>query len=367
MRRMHKRIQVQSWVAVSLLGLFSLILMDAGCGPSPSKVTGLHPLFRSDDWDVHFETGIAGQSMDFSPDGKLLAFATADNAVVLLNVADLTVTKKWPTGQKSSLAFPLRVQFSPDGTSLVTGGEAPVFIVWDLKTFEKAASANIQTPAEFRGSGGVVNHACRTIDWSPRGDAILTTAGGKDAQIWSAIDGSRIGTCIGHTDFVEAAFYVAGGEMIATCSYDATVRLWDATTFETLGELEGHPDRIRVLAVGEGGANVATGGITTASRRDSVFLWDVKSQMVLKRFKHNYNVEIIQFSPDGKHLLYADRYEVHVHALPSGKEELFAELKNFAYLPEFVASGDFVAVRDHQKNVTLLKKRSTAPAAKKAF
>ncbi|MGB5186834.1 MAG: WD40 repeat domain-containing protein, partial [Acidimicrobiia bacterium] len=153
-----------------------------------------------------------GQSIDLDTTGRLLAVQTIDE--------DKPNVRIWDIGTGSEVfardhhpAWIGAVQFSPDGSQLLTGGGDGTVIVWDVTT----------------------------------GDL------------------KRVLT--GHTGAVEDATWSSDGLSIISGSHDGTVRVWDVTSGETLVVLEGHdtwpfvdmtPDRRYVVTATPGTVRVWT-------------------------------------------------------------------------------------------------------------
>ena len=157
-------------------------------------------------------TGYCGQSLDLDPTGRLLAVQTLDE--------DVPNVRAWDIGAGNEVfardhypAWIGAVQFSPDGSQLLTGGGDGTVIVWDIET----------------------------------GDL------------------KRVLT--GHTGAVEDATWSSDGLSIISGSHDGTVRAWDVTSGETLVVLEGHdtwpfvdmtPDRRHVVTATPGSVRIWT-------------------------------------------------------------------------------------------------------------
>ena len=170
-------------------------------------------------WDVETAEQVfsapasdCGQSIDLDTTGRLLAVQTIDEYEPNVRVWDIG-TGAEVFARDHHPAWIGAVQFSPDGSQLLTGGGDGTVIVWDIET----------------------------------GDL------------------KRVLT--GHTGPVEDATWSSDGLSIISGSHDGTVRVWDVTNGETLVVLEGHdawpfvdmtPDRQYVVTATPGTVRVWT-------------------------------------------------------------------------------------------------------------
>jgi WD40 repeat protein len=76
-----------------------------------------------------------GTQLTFTPDGAILAVPTRDHAVLLCDVA----TGKPLARLRGHVDGPWPLDFSPDGTMLVSGGGDGTAVVWDITRWRKAA------------------------------------------------------------------------------------------------------------------------------------------------------------------------------------------------------------------------------------
>jgi len=110
------------------------------------------------------------RDLDFSPDGTLVATASADNTSKLL---DLRTHKEITLpGQLMSL---LSVCFSPDGRRLATGTGDGEFLIWDLETRREVMVLK---------AGG--SSAVAGARFYPSGDALLSIRVPGSLHLWRA-------------------------------------------------------------------------------------------------------------------------------------------------------------------------------------
>jgi WD40 repeat protein len=235
--------------------------------PSPARTLGTH------------EGGIA--SVDYSPDGKLLATGGGDKKIRVWDVAGSKAVHEL----KGPTSFTCAVRFSPDGKTLAAAGyEAGPGNAIYLYDVEKGAER-----ARLPGhpTGGV-----RRVAFTP--------------------DGARL---------------VSGG-------FDGHVRVWDLATLKELRSFKVEGGTVYSLSLSRDGKTLATAG------RDGLKLWDLATGKELPREAMNkHSCVAVAFAPDGKIVASGDGETVKLWEVVTGKE--VQQLKGFkGELSQLVFSGD---------------------------
>jgi WD40 repeat protein len=223
--------------------------------------------------------------VDYSPSGRFVASASADNTARL-----------WIVGMSADL-FGETTEF--------TGHTAPVL----------------------------------TVRFSPDEERLITASEDGTARIWSAIGGEARLVLDGHQDVVSYAEYSPFGDRVITASYDETARIWDSRTGEEMLHLTGHSGAVRSARF-----NFDASRIVTASNDGTVRLWNAETGEQLRMVESSaVPATYATFSPDGERILVASADKV-ARIWSAGGEVLEltghdAPLWNAA----FSADGEFVA------------------------
>jgi WD40 repeat protein/serine/threonine protein kinase len=250
----------------------------------------LHPLRR-----VYLLHGEA-MSAAFSPDGKWFVTGQGnrqENSVRLWETD--TGTSLWSVQAHSDYLW--AVAFSPDGKTILSGGDDRSVHFWQSATGQPARDPlrmkerirglafcpdgnsflvadvsgarlhDLQT-GEPRGGLAKANIASATL--SPDGTKILAALMEGTARLWDARSGRQVGADMPHDEAVWAAVFSPNGKNIVTGSWDGTARIWDAETAKPIGFPLQHGERVRAVVFSRDSNFVLTGGFDNAVR-----VWDV--------------------------------------------------------------------------------------------
>ena len=299
---------------------------------------------------VHMDIVAGGiWSVSFSPNGNLLAAASANNIVELWDVAteQKIATLRGHTDSVTS------VSFSPNSNLLASGSfdgtvklwdvatrknidtleehEAPVLDVSfspDGKLLASAASRALSLDGQMRGlfGFGIVGSSNGTVklwDVATRvsiatlpaatvtsiafsQDGTYLVSGGAtqlsgNVKLWKVTTREEIASFSAHGRGITSVSFSSDSALFATASFDGTAKLWDVRSQESIATLEGsgaitlEGDRdIRSVSFSREGLLLATGSFD-----GTVKLWDVANQDNITTFVGSGDVRSVAFSPVG--------------------------------------------------------------------
>jgi WD40 repeat protein len=157
----------------------------------------------------------------FSPGGQMLAYTENEAGdIVLWNVRDQSVVRrlKGHTWYVTSLAF------TPDGQLLVSGSGDRTVKLWDV-----ASGTERTTFTNYSIGLGAANVS--SLRLSPDGKMIVTaaTGGGQRTTVQELLSGRESIRFRGHQNLMTDGAFSPDGRNFISGSLDGTVRLWDLT------------------------------------------------------------------------------------------------------------------------------------------
>jgi len=202
--------------------------------------------------------GAGYRSVDFSPDGEMIAGATRYSVELTRHTTGEKITSLWYGSTINS------IQFSPDARSLVVTRD------WDVRLWTLHPDPRDASWVDLGRHGGNVN--CATF--SPDGLYIASASDDGTIRIWSAGSGqSAVQRMPAHEKRVWSVVVSQDGASIISGSSDNSVRVWNAHTGEaTLPPLTGHTDSVVSVSISPDGDL-----ITSASWDHTIQFWNAQS------------------------------------------------------------------------------------------
>jgi WD40 repeat protein len=238
-------------------------------------------LWHADDGTPDGDARDQGQPVSavaFSPDGTLVAAADLNRSVRLW-YADYPQEATGPLAGHTDAVR--SVEFSADGSRLVTGSNDGTVRMWDLRPVITTAASQLLAVA-----------------FSPDGHLLIT--GGRDgtSRIWDVRTGHEIGDPVHYTQSVTSVAFSPDGRQMANGVGDGTFRLTRLDTGQTITVLA---DRVVAsIAYSPDGRILVTGGDEGAK------LWDAADGKSLGPPLVDSNampgLDTVAFSPDGHHV-----------------------------------------------------------------
>jgi WD40 repeat protein len=202
-----------------LVGL-ALAFSPDGRTLAVAALDGIALLRSGDGSNQHFFPFDYAMSVAFSPDGKVLAAGTDGgydpahhlhpSSIALWDVASgkhlLTIPHQ--SGAISSLAF------SPDGHLLATASAEKAVAVWSVATGTLFRA--------FEGHSGAVT----AVAFSPDGRMLAAGSADQTIQLWEVRNGTLVRTLNGHTTAIASIAFSPDGRTLASGSSDVTLALW---------------------------------------------------------------------------------------------------------------------------------------------
>ena len=225
----------------------------------------------------------------FSPDSKILATASYDNTILLWDLASrkpLGPPLKGHNGKIFSLTF------SRDSRFLASGAEKTI-ILWDVNT-------RLPLGQRLKGHEGFV----RGLAFSPDGK-LLASGDGKNIIFWDIETAQPQGPSLDGPGLVNSLAFSSDGKTLASAHMGNEVILWDVEGRKVRTRTKPSSYTVRTSAAFNSSLNMLASG----SNDRTVTLWDVEKQRPWVAFltSHSYPVDAVAFSPNGKTLASGSR------------------------------------------------------------
>ncbi|HEY0756751.1 MAG TPA: serine/threonine-protein kinase [Ktedonobacteraceae bacterium] len=209
---------------------------------------------------------------------RLVASCSEDKSVAIWNATTGTSVRTFSQGAALSV-----VVWSPDGQYLAFAG--------DDKNVEVRSALTGSLIALCTGHSQPV----RGLAWSPDSRRLVSTSEDRTAIVWDALNGNRQQVYTRHSDFVWAAAWAPNGHAIATASWDRTVQLWNPANGALLLSYSASQP-VRAVDWSPDSNLLASGG-----DEDAVQVWQASNGQVQAVYRgHNDHIETVQWAPNGQ-------------------------------------------------------------------
>jgi WD40 repeat protein len=176
---------------------------------------------------------------------------------------------------------------SPDGKTLITGGEDNTIRIWDVSSGKVIRV--------LQGHQGFIN----SLTLSRDGQTLVSASRDHTIRVWLLDLNDTHRSLNDHTASVWSAVYSPDGTLAASAGADRKIRIWNTETGAITAELPGHSIAVTALAFNRDGTQlISCGG------DQLVKLWSIAEKKLLKEYKgHTSPVMAVVMSSDNKQIL----------------------------------------------------------------
>lgn len=255
---------------------------------------GVRVIDRSTGRDEAVVEGHRGrlEKATFSPDGSRLAILGRGWSLGLWDASSGGLIRRYDDESGTIQSF----QFSPDGTRLAAAVDDAVNRKNEIRFYDAVDGRPLASVTKPR----VLGQSHAIFSFSPDGRCLVTNFHENELRVWSATDGSLLGSLRGHTAMITAVAFSPDGGQIASGAANGSIRLWNSRTFSGGRELLGHASAVSVLAFRPDGETLASG-----SDDGSVRIWSRTAAEPLAVLPDHRGMTAVAFSPDGRQLAVA--------------------------------------------------------------
>jgi hypothetical protein len=199
-----------------------------------------------------FDNGAPVDAVAVSPRGGLFVTGGWNGEAIIWD----SVSGKAVRHLKHDGLYVHAVAYSPDGKWIATGSNDPVngFVqLWNAETGERVARP-------FGRNDTAHSDAVLSVQFSKDGSKLLTGSYDNTARLWNVANGEQIKAFVGHTWWVWDAKLSPKEDKVVTASQDGTAIVWEVATGKAGPPFTGHQGPVYSIAFSHDGFTVATGG-----------------------------------------------------------------------------------------------------------
>ncbi|KAG1743079.1 WD40-repeat-containing domain protein [Suillus lakei] len=222
-------------------------------------------------------------------EGKLIAWhgKTGESLIASESFVEgksLTQSYEWIDAHSKCICS---LDFSPDGSMMASGSFDQTTKLWSTKTWK--------VQGDLIRCSDVV--CC--VRYSPSGE-FLAIATDLDIAIYDPSTRESVANFKGSSSNVSLVWTPGSTRLLSAGDHrDPAIREWDTSTWMQIGDpWTGHTEGITAVAINFGGTMIAS-----ASRDNHVRLWQLSDRRTIAIFNHSDSMNCVTFSMDGKHIL----------------------------------------------------------------
>ncbi|MBX3245024.1 MAG: WD40 repeat domain-containing protein, partial [Acidobacteria bacterium] len=180
------------------------------------------------------------------------------------------------------------LQFTPDGTKLLSASLDSTVRVWDAKTGRLLRLFDSHKETWVR-----------SIDISPDGKLVISAGGNEKILLWELNSGKILAEFPSHTGAVRVEFTSDGKRFISSSQQDKNVYVWDIKAKKKVLEL--HKDW-EILSFAQSPDDQI---LAISPVGDDIYLHNAKTGQEIAKLEHDGWVQGLQFTKDGRTLISA--------------------------------------------------------------
>jgi WD40 repeat protein len=246
--------------------------------------------------------GTPGNVVKFSPDSRLLAVGHGQNGTLSLwRVADGSPVE---TFKKTAATYLYSIDFTPDGQLLASGQDSGTVKLWSVETLEEQHTLHKVSETHWESTGGIFEAQADTNGiaiWDRQasqelGRVPLPDTSGAEMIITSQDGNWRASVAYGepitlqnrstnphtlldkHVNTINSVQFSPDNLLLASGSTDRTIRLWNLQEGREVAVLHGHADGVTSV-------NFSTDGTKLFSLSDdgTIKIWELDLDAIIQQ------------------------------------------------------------------------------------
>jgi len=281
----------------------------------------------------------------FSPDGSTIVTASYDKSIILWDAH--TGNKLNRISGDTVIEFKGKftsANYSPDGKAIALGDDAGNVLIWDY----------MNGPIYYSRLQDKHQNFVLSVEFSPDGSKIVSSSADSSIVLWK-FDGSlqKINTLdISKYQpgvWVRSVRFLPNGSELLAALSDGTILLWDIHSLQVIQRLGGHHGEVESLSVSSDGDFAISG-----ARDGEVRFWDLRvfeslaDIGVSPTFQGNFEINSMKFTDDGKQLI-GGAANGYVYILDTNTKSI---IDSWMAYPNQIAISEIALTPDNSKLIT---------------
>jgi WD40 repeat protein len=232
-------------------------------------------------------------ALNFSPDGTFLVSSISFGKIGIFRIPDGTLNKILESGIGVTV-----ISLSPNGKLLACGGRGNFVRIYQFPDGQEVQTLN---------TGWI-----SSLAFSPD-SSLLAIGVGTEIKIWRVNDWNIVHVLKGHTATIQSISFDSSGNFLASASWDKSIKIWRISDGQLIRTLTGHTDVIWSIMFSPDNNFIASGSIDGEVR-----LWNANNGITIWRINHGSTVRKVLFYQNGEYLIVGGDVSIKIYKSNNG-------------------------------------------------
>ena len=227
-------------------------------------------------------------ALAFTPDGKTLVSASADQTIRVWNVVD----RKQSFLLRGHLDEVHTLSLSPDGTKLVSGSRDGEVCVWHLNRITKDKTSLVASAPVSQAR------------FLPNSQSFVCVNQDGSVFLWAALEAKESEKLSKLGSNNSACAIAADGKFMVVGDRDGQLKIWDLNAGKEVSHAKGHDAPVAALVlIDDGKVLLSVAGPLSDDHGSEIKRWQLDSWRQLAQWQFEPRVTAVTISPDGRTLV----------------------------------------------------------------